>query len=152
VRRTFGKIFDGSLLSSTMFTESSKPTMAKKASVVAAMTDQNTPRSPAGSKVRTRDTSPCPAPMAQKPMTMMMSKPVSSMQVSTTLTFRLSPTPRKLMMATSAIKTRPMSVMPKASSPRSKPVEKLAAKALEAVDAEVIPEHITAKATRKVTK
>ena len=42
-----------------MLTRSSKPTMAKKASVVAAMTDQNMPRSPAGSKVRTRETSPC---------------------------------------------------------------------------------------------
>ncbi len=38
----------GSLHSSTMFTESSKPTMAKKASVVAAMTDQKTPRSAVG--------------------------------------------------------------------------------------------------------
>ena len=42
--------------------------------------------------------------------------------------------------------------MPKLSSPRPKPVEKLAAKALEAVEAEVMPEHITAKATMKVTK
>jgi hypothetical protein len=135
-----------------MFTESSKPTMAKKASVVAAMTDQNIPRSPGASKVRARDTSPCPAPMAQTPMTMMIRRPVSSTQVSTTLAFTLSPTPRKLTMATTAMKRRPVSVMPKLSSPRPKPDEKLAAKAREAVDADVMPEHITAKATRKVTK
>ena len=83
---------------------------------------------------------------------MMIMRPVSSTQVSTTFTFTLSPTPRKFTMATSVMKRRPTIVMPKPSSPRPKPFEKLAAKAREAVKAEVMPEHITAKATRKVTK
>jgi hypothetical protein len=135
-----------------MFTESSKPTIAKKARVVAATTDQNMPRSPGGSKVKARDTSPSPAPIAQKPMTMMIRRPVSSTQVSTTLAFTLSPTPRKLTMATTAMKSSPVSVIPKVPSPRPKPEEKLAAKAREAVEADVMPEHITAKATMKVTK
>ena len=152
VRSTFGKMFEGSLHSSAMFTESSKPTMAKKASVVAAMTDQNRPLSPGGSKVKARDTSPWPDPIAHMPMTMMIRRPVSSTQVSTTLAFTLSPTPRKLTMATTAMKRSPVSVMPRLPSPRPKPDEKLAAKALDAVEAEVIPEHITAKATMKVTK
>ena len=40
---TFGKMPTGSLHSSAMLTESSNPTMAKKASVVAAITGQNAP-------------------------------------------------------------------------------------------------------------
>ena len=38
---TLGKIRTGSLVSSAMLTESSKPTMAKKASAVAAVTATN---------------------------------------------------------------------------------------------------------------
>ena len=45
VSRILGKIRLGSLVSSAMLTESSKPTMAKKARVVAAITDQKAPRS-----------------------------------------------------------------------------------------------------------
>lgn len=37
----FGKIRDGSFVSSAMFTESSKPTIAKNASAVAAVTAPN---------------------------------------------------------------------------------------------------------------
>ena len=129
MRSTFGKIFEGFLVSSAMFTESSKPTMAKKASVVAAMTDQNMPLSPAGSKVKARETSPWPEPIAHMPMRMMIRRPVSSTQVSTTLAFTLSPTPRKLTMATSAMKRSPVRVMPRLPSPRPKLVERLAAKA-----------------------
>ncbi len=61
---TFGKMRVGFLHSSAMLTESSKPTIAKKASVVAAITGQN------GAAVRrvlncvTRDTSPWPEPIA----------------------------------------------------------------------------------------
>ena len=74
------------------------------------------------------------------------------MQVRTTFALTLSPIPRKFTMATSTMKRRPTSVMPAFASARSKLVDKLAAKVLEAVDADVMPEHITAKATRKVTK
>ena len=84
---------------------------------------------------------------------MMIRRPVSSTQVSTTLAFTLSPTPRKLTAATTAMKARPISVMPMPPArPRPKAFDKLAAKAREAVEAEVMPEHITAKATMKVTK
>ena len=39
-----------------------------------------------------------------------------------------------------------------ASKPRPKPSERKPAKAFDAVEAEVMPEHITVKATRKVRK
>ena len=55
---------DGVLASSAMFTESSNPTMAKKASVVAAITGQNVPSSPVLNCV-TRETSPCRADRPQ---------------------------------------------------------------------------------------
>ncbi len=41
----FGKVRSGSLVSSTMFTESSKPTIAKNAIEVAAVTARNMPLS-----------------------------------------------------------------------------------------------------------
>ena len=59
-----GKIFCGSCTSSTMLTESSKPTMAKKATEVAAVTARNRPLSSAPSKVVTRLMSPSPCVMA----------------------------------------------------------------------------------------
>ena len=101
---------------------------------------------------KARDRSPVPAPIAHRPMAMMMSRPDSSTQVSSTLIFTLSPTPRKFTAAITAMKTRPTSVTPKPPRPSPSELEKLAANAREAVDAEVMPEHITAKAMRKVTK
>ena len=99
----------GSLVSSAMLTESSKPTMAKKASVVAAITGQNA-LTPSGVwNCVMRETSPCPAPIAHRPMTMTIRRPVSSTQVSTTLAFTLSPTPRKLTAATIAMNASPSS-------------------------------------------
>jgi hypothetical protein len=151
--RIFGKVFVGSLVSSAMLTESSKPTIAKKASVVAAITGQMNMASLPALNWNARETSPWPAPIAQSPMKMTIKSPVSSTSVSTTLAFTLSPTPRKLTIATSAMKASPMTVMPippARLSPNTCAV--LAAKAREAVEAEVMPEHITAKATMKVTK
>ena len=55
-----GKIFVGSLVSSTMLTESSNPTMAKNAIDVAAVTARNNPLSPESVKVVTRLKSPSP--------------------------------------------------------------------------------------------
>ena len=49
-----GKIFSGSLVSSTMLTESSKPTIEKNAIVVATVTAANMPRSFAESKTTSR--------------------------------------------------------------------------------------------------
>jgi hypothetical protein len=143
----------GFLHSSAMLTESSKPTMAKKASVVAAITGQT--RLPVSETLNSvmRDTSPSPAPIAHRPMTMMIRRPLSSTQVSTTFAFTLSPTPRKLTAATRAMKASPMRVIPiPPARLRSKAFDRLAAKAREAVDAEVMPEHMTAKATINVTK
>ena len=86
-------------------------------------------------------------------MKITISKPVSSTQVSTTLALTLSPTPRKLIAATTAMNRRPTIVMPMPPASCSpKAFERLAAKARDAVEAEVMPEHITAKATMKVTK
>ncbi len=129
-----------------MLTESSKPTIAKKASVVAAITGQNMPPSPALNWV-IRETSPCPAPIAHRPMKMMISSPVSSTHVSTTFAFTLSATPRKFTAATTAMNARPVMVMPKPERFRPNAFDMLAENAREAVEAEVMPEHITAKAT-----
>ena len=110
------------------------------------------PASPALNCV-TRETSPWPAPIAHRPMKMMISRPVSSTQVSTTLAFTLSPTPRKLTAATSAMNSEPdQRDAEAADEAEAERVDMLAAKAREAVEAEVMPEHITAKATMKVTK
>jgi Na+-driven multidrug efflux pump len=67
------------------------------------------------------------------------------------LAFTLSPTPRKFA-ATIAMNTRPVMVMPKAEKFRANALDMLAENAREAVEAEVMPEHITANATMKVTK
>ncbi len=135
-----------------MLTESSKPTMAKKASVVAAITGQKTPPLSGAANVQARETSPWPPAIAQKPMPMMISRPVSSTTVRTTFILTLSPTPRKLMAATRAMKPTAISGTPQAPRSRLSEVAKLEAKAREAVAAEVMPEDITAKATRNVTK
>ena len=45
-----------------------------------------------------------------------------------------------------------MMPVPPTSKPRSKPSLRKPAKALDAVEAEVMPEHMTVNATRKVTK
>ena len=139
-----------------MLTESSKPTIAKNASEVAAVIAKNVLLSLGESKTTVREKSALPWVTAYRPMKMTRSRPESSTRVSTTLALTLSPTPRKLIAATSAMKPSAMrssgvdpaghsSVIPKPS--RRKP-----AKALEAVDAEVMPEHMTAKQTMKVTK
>ena len=126
--------------------------MAKNASVVAAITGQMKLPSGAVLNCMTRDTSPWPMPFAHRPIKMMMRSPVSSTQVRMTLVFTLSPTPRKLIAATAAMKTRPTMVIPTPAMSRLNACDMLAAKAREAVDADVIPEHITAKATMNVTK
>ena len=100
----------------------------------------------------TRETSPWPIPIAQRPMMMTISSPVSSTQVSTTLAFTLSPTPRKLTTATIAMKARPVRVMPQPVRPSPIAFDMFAANARDAVDAEVMPEHITANATMNVMK
>ena len=57
------------------------------------------------------------------------------------------------MTATAAMNSRPTTVMPMPFAiSRLNACAKLAAKARDAVEAEVMPEHITAKATMKVTK
>ena len=143
----------GSSHSSAMLTESSKPTMAKKASVVAAITGQSMLPVPEVLNSRIRDTSPAPAPIAHRPMKMMISSPDSSTQVRRTFAFTLSPTPRKLTSATTAMNASPNRVIPiPPARLRLNAFDMLAANARDAVDADVIPEHMTANATMNVTK
>ena len=148
-----GKIRTGSLVSSAMLTESSKPTIAKKASEVAAVTAKKADLSPGDSKMRVRDQSPAPPKRAKKPTKMTRSRPESSTRVSTMLALTLSPTPRKLMAATRAMKASAMTrIRPLFLSSRLKPLARLAAKARDAVEADVMPEHITVKQTMNVRK
>ena len=77
-----GKVFAGRLTSSAMFTESSKPTIAKNASAVAEVIASSTPDSEVSISV-SRLGSPAPVATAYTPITMMMSSPESSMSVST---------------------------------------------------------------------
>ncbi len=100
-----GKIFSGSWVSSTMFTESSKPTMAKNAMAVATVTAMNRPLSSRFSKTTTRPRSPSPLAITTNPMTITMASAVISTMVSTTLNFTLSPTPRRLIAASSTMKS-----------------------------------------------
>ncbi len=149
-----GKSRTGFLHSSAMLTESSKPTIAKKASEVAAVSAMKADFSSDDLKIITSEKSARPWLIAHMPTRMIISRPESSTMVRTTFAFTLSPTPRKLIAATSAMKPRASTSRPllPASKPRWNPSERKPAKAFEAVEAEVIPEHITVKATRKVRK
>ena len=149
---TFGKIRTGSLVSSAMFTESSKPTIAKNASDVAVVTARNRLLSSGVSKAITREKSALPPKIANSPTMITSSSPDSSTRVSTTLALTLSPTPRKLTIATSVMNPSAISTMPQLPSSRSNPSARFDAKARDAVDAEVMPEHITTNATRNVKK
>ena len=142
----------GSLVSSAMFTESSNPTIAKNASEVAVVTARNRLLSSGVSKAITREKSASPPKIAKSPTMITSSRPDSSTRVSTTLALTLSPTPRKLTIATSVMKPSAISTIPQLPSSRPKPSARLDANARDAVEAEVIPEHITTKATRKVKK
>ncbi len=82
----------------------------------------------------------------------MINRPVTSTTVRTTFIFTLSPTPRKFTAAMSAIKPTAMSGVPQSPKPKPSDASKFAAKAREAVDADVMPEDMTAKATRNVMK
>ena len=153
VSSAFGNTFTGSLVSSAMFTESSKPTIAKNASDVAAVTAMKAFLSVAVSNATTREksTSAPPPVKAHKPTMMTSNRPVISMMVSPTLSFTLSPTPRKFTAASIAMNSSATMTIPALPQSRSKAVLKLAAKNRDAVDAEVMPEHITTNATRNVT-
>ena len=148
-----GKILTGSLVSSAMFTESSKPTIAKNASAVAAVTAPKA-ESPSGVlNSVSRAVSPSPWASAQTPIEITISRPLSSIRVSTTLALTLSPTPRRLTMAINAMNDSEVII---STEPRSGSIfiaeKKFAANAFDALEAEVRPEHITAKVSRKVRK
>ena len=83
---------------------------------------------------------------------MTISRPVISMIVRTTLSFTLSLTPRKLIAASAAMNNSAMAAIPTLPQSRPKPLIRFDANACDAVDAEVIPEHITTNATMKVKK
>ena len=116
----FGKSRTGSLLSSAMLTESSKPTIAKNASDVAAVTAKKTPRSSELSKTTTREKSALPWVTAHRPTKMISSRPDSSTMVSTTLALTLSPTPRKLTAATRTMNPSAMQHERRSRRPRSR--------------------------------
>ena len=160
-----GKTPRGSLHSSTMLTESSKPTIEKNAMAVATVIATSAETSPGLVKSVTREMSPSPRPMTHMPMPMTIASAVSSIRVRTTLNFTLSPTPRRLIAASSIMKpsatisaaVSPVG-MPIHSSPpsepsvASRPASRFDDSRVEDVDALVMPEEMTAKATMKVTK
>ena len=89
---------------------------------------------------------------------MTIASAATSTRVRTTLNFTDSPTPRRLISASSTMKPSAMSVIvpvPGAESIQplaSRPPVKFCASTLDDVEALVMPEQITAKATRNVTK
>ena len=115
-------------------------------------------------KLVMRDRSPSPRAITQRPTPITMASAVISMSVSTTLNFTLSPTPRRLIAASSAMNSRATTIaavsdvgidmMPSPASSRvvSRPASRLAPTRVEDVDALVMPEQTTANATRNVTK
>jgi len=135
-----------------MFTESSKPTIAKNASDVAAVTARNAFLSAAVSNATTREKSTSAPPVnAHNPTSITISRPLISMIVSATLSFTLSPTPRRLTAASIAMNSSATMTIPALPQSRSNAVSKFAAKNRDAVEADVMPEHITTNATRNVT-
>ena len=143
----------GSLVSSAMFTESSKPTIAKNASEVAVVTARKAFLSAAVSKAITREKSTSPPWVnAQNPTKITSIRPLISTIVSTTLSLTLSPTPRRLTAATAIMKNSATPTIPAVPQSMPKPLKKLDAKKRDAVEAEVMPEHITMNATRNVAK
>ena len=74
--------------------------------------------------------------------------------VSTTLSLIDSPTPRKFTSASATMNPMEISIRPPPPVGRSRenPSLRKLAKAYDAVDADVMPEDMTVKATRKVTK
>ena len=84
---------------------------------------------------------------------MTMMRAVSSIRVSTTLNFTLSPTPRRLIAASTSMNasaTRSVAPVEGLSSPN--PISRLAASRFDEVEALVTPEQTTVNATRKVMK
>ena len=95
--------------------------------------------------------------ITQKPMPITMASAVTSTRVSTTLNFTLSPTPRRLIRARNTMNpsaTTSVAVVEVGTPPMvpSRPASRLAASRLEDVEALVMPEQTTVKATRNVTK
>ena len=123
------------------------------APVVAMVIARKADFSPGVSKTTTRPTSPSPLTTAHAPMAMITVSATTTTEVSTTLSLMLSPTPRKLMAASAAMNPSASSATPNFDgSATPMPSKKFAEKARDAVDAEVIPEHMTTNATRNVTK
>jgi hypothetical protein len=98
-----------------------------------------------------------PWAITKKPTPMTMQSAVISTSVSTTLNFTLSPTPRRLTTARRTMKpmaTAVWSPVPGSSIQplMSRPAKKFCARVAADVDALVMPEQTTAKATMNVTK
>jgi hypothetical protein len=149
-----GKSRIGFWHSSAMLTESSNPTIAKNASVVAAVRARKALFSSGLEKIITREKSARPWDMPHRPTKITSSRPESSTIVRTTLALTLSPTPRKFTTATSAMNPSAMATRPPlpASSPRPNPSLRKPANAFDAVEADVMPELMTMNAMMKVRK
>src|ERR1043165_3405013 len=146
----FGKIRTGTWHSSAMFTESSKPTIAKNASEVAELTATSQVWSAVLISVSLL-ASPSPLATAYTPTAMMISRPDSSTMVSTTLALTDSPTPRKLTSAISSTNRTAINVVRRSDAVRPNVLTRyVSPNATAADDADVMPEHITANATMKV--
>jgi hypothetical protein len=74
------------------------------------------------------------------------------MSVSTTLVLTLSATPRRLIPITTAMNAMAMNMMAVFETSQPKPAARFDANARDAVEAEVMPELITANATMNVKK
>lgn len=136
-----------------MFTESSNPTIAKNASEVAVVTARKAFLFSAVSNAMTREKSTSPPRVnAQSPTNITSIRPVTSTMVSTTLSFTLSPTPRRFTAATMTMKSTATKTIPAVPQSSPNPLKKFEAKKRDAVEADVMPEHITMKATRNVAK
>ena len=84
---------------------------------------------------------------------MTMARAVISTSVSSTLNFTLSPTPRRLIAASTSMNSSAVIRMALGlGSSLPKPMSRLAASRLDDVEALVMPEQTTVNATRKVMK
>ncbi len=98
-----------------------------------------------------------PFAITKNPIPITMNRADISIRVRKTLNFTLSPTPRRLTTASNSMNRSATTVMAvllcgRSTPMPSRPTRRLVARRLADVDALVMPEQITAKATRNVTK
>ena len=135
-----------------MFTESSKPTMAKKARPAAAVTAPNRPWPCGACNCVTCEKSPPPPPSAHRPIKMINRSPDSSTQVSTTLALTLPDAAEVHNRDQGDERERDQRDLDAVAEIEVEGLAQVRRERLDAVDAEVMPEHITVNATMNVRK